>query len=52
MRSWAAGDRDDHLERGIDQDAVLAGIDAARTELDEVWRPLATALVAVVGARK
>jgi len=51
VRSWAAGDRDDHLERGIDQDAVLAGIDAARTELDEVWRPLATALVAVVGAR-
>jgi len=52
VRSWAAGDRDDHLERGIDQDAVLARIDAARTELDEVWRPLATALVAVVGARK
>ena len=52
VRSWAAGDRDDHLERGIDQDAVLAGIDAARTELDEAWRPLATALVALVGARR
>jgi GMP synthase (glutamine-hydrolysing) len=52
VRSWAAGDRDDHLERGIDQDAVLAGIDAARTELDEAWRPLATGLVALVGAHR
>ena len=52
VRSWAAGDRDDHLERGIDQAAVLAGIDAARTELGEVWRPLATGLVALVGAQR
>ncbi len=52
VRSWAAGDRDDHLERGIDQAAVLAGIDAARTELDEAWRPLATGLVALVGAQR
>jgi GMP synthase (glutamine-hydrolysing) len=52
VRSWAAGDRDDHLERGIDQDAVLADIDAARTELEEVWRPLATGLVALVGAHR
>jgi GMP synthase (glutamine-hydrolysing) len=47
VRSWAAGDRDDHLERGIDQDAVLAEIDTARDELDEAWRPLATRLVAL-----
>jgi GMP synthase (glutamine-hydrolysing) len=52
VRSWAAGDRDDHLERGIDQAAVLAGIDAARAELDEAWRPLATGLVALVGAQR
>jgi len=52
VRSWAAGDRDDHLERGIDQDAVLADIDAARPELDEAWRPLATGLVALVGAQR
>ena len=52
VRSWAAGDRDDHLERGIDQAAVLAGIEAARTELVEVWRPLATGLVALVGAQR
>ena len=52
VRSWAAGDRDDQLERGIDQDAVLAEIEAARTELDEAWRPLADALVAMAGAQR
>jgi GMP synthase (glutamine-hydrolysing) len=41
LESWAAGDRDDHLEKGIDQEAVLREIDAARGELDEAWRPLA-----------
>jgi GMP synthase (glutamine-hydrolysing) len=50
VRSWAAGDRDDHLERGIDQAAVLAEIDGARAELDEAWRPLATGLVALAEA--
>jgi GMP synthase (glutamine-hydrolysing) len=50
VRSWAAGDRDDHLERGIDQAAVLAELDAARAELDEAWRPLATGLVALAEA--
>jgi GMP synthase (glutamine-hydrolysing) len=52
VRSWAAGDRDDHLEHGIDQAAVLAGIDAARAELDEAWRPLATSLVALAGVQR
>ena len=52
VRSWAAGDRDDHLERGIDQDAVLAGIEAARHELDEAWQPLATSLVTLAGAQR
>jgi GMP synthase (glutamine-hydrolysing) len=47
LESWAAGDRDDHLERGIDQEAVLAEIDAARTELDSAWRPLATRFAAL-----
>lgn len=42
VRSWADGDRAAHLERGIDQDALLAEIDAARAELDAAWRPLAT----------
>ena len=45
LRSWAAGDRDDHLERGIDQAAVLREIGEARHELDRAWRPLATRFV-------
>ena len=52
LQSWAAGDRDDHLEHGIDQAAVLAEIDAARAELDEAWRPLATRLVDLAEARQ
>jgi GMP synthase (glutamine-hydrolysing) len=47
--SWAAGDRDDHLEKGIDQEAVLSEIDSARAELDEAWRPLATRFAELVG---
>lgn len=45
VAAWAAGDRADHLERGLEQDAVLAAIEAARGELDAAWRPLATRLV-------
>jgi GMP synthase (glutamine-hydrolysing) len=41
VRAWAEGDRDDHLERGIDQEAVIGAIAAARGELDRAWRPLA-----------
>lgn len=41
VRVWAAGDRDDHLALGIDQDAALAAIDTARAELDDCWRPVA-----------
>jgi len=50
--SWAAGDRDDHLEKGIDQDAVLGEIDAARHELDEAWRPLAVRFAELAGRRR
>lgn len=49
VRSWAAGDRDDHLALGIDQDAALRDIDAARTELDEAWRPLADRFAELAG---
>lgn len=52
LESWAAGDRDDHLERGIDQEAVLAEIDAARAELDEAWRPLAERFAEIAGRRR
>ena len=45
VTSWAAGDRDDHLERGIDQAALLQQIHQAREELDTAWRPLAHRLV-------
>jgi GMP synthase (glutamine-hydrolysing) len=50
--SWAAGDRDDHLEKGIDQEAVLDQIDRARAELDEAWRPLATGFVELARRRR
>jgi GMP synthase (glutamine-hydrolysing) len=48
VTSWAAGDRDDHLERGIDQPALLAEIHAAREELDAAWRPVASRFVELV----
>jgi GMP synthase (glutamine-hydrolysing) len=49
--SWAAGDRDDHLEKGIDQEAVLDEIDGARAELAEAWRPLAARFAELAGRR-
>ena len=49
LTSWAAGDRDDHLARGIDQEALLAEIDAAHDELERAWRPLGEAFVALTG---
>jgi GMP synthase (glutamine-hydrolysing) len=51
VRAWAEGDRADHLERGIDQEAVLAAIDAARAELDDSWRPLAHRFAALCAQR-
>lgn len=45
--SWAEGDRADHLERGVDQQALLDEIGAARLELDTAWRPLAARFVAL-----
>lgn len=51
LRSWAEGDRADHLARGIDQDAVLAEVDAARTELEDGWRPLTARFAALATGR-
>lgn len=45
VRSWAAGDRHDHLERGIDQAALLGEIHAARDELDRAWAPVVARFV-------
>lgn len=39
--AWAEGDREEHLERGVDQDVLLADITAARADLDAAWRPVA-----------
>ncbi len=50
LRPWAVGDREAHLALGIDQEAVLAEIEAARGELDAAWRPLAVAFVGVAHA--
>jgi GMP synthase (glutamine-hydrolysing) len=49
VTSWAAGDRDDHLHRGIDQAALIAQIRDAREELDQGWQPLAARFLALLG---
>lgn len=48
LLAWAEGDRAEHLERGIDQEAVLGSIADARHELDEAWQPLAASFASVV----
>ncbi len=52
LRVWAEEDADRHLQRGIDQDAVLADIDRAERELEATWRPLAGRLVALAAASR
>jgi GMP synthase (glutamine-hydrolysing) len=47
LRSWADGDRDDHLEKGIDQEAVLAEIAAAAGELEAAWQPVVARFAAL-----
>ena len=44
-RPWAVADRELHLAQGLDTEAVLAEIDAARDELEAAWRPLAARFV-------
>ena len=39
-RRWAAVDRDVHLAKGVDQDALVATIVRAADELERQWRPL------------
>jgi len=48
LRPWAESDRGSHETRGIDTDAVLSEIDAARAELDGAWQPLAAGLATLV----
>jgi GMP synthase (glutamine-hydrolysing) len=47
LRLWAKNDRERHLSQGLDPDAVLEEIDAARDELDAAWEPLAERFVEV-----
>lgn len=46
---WAEHDRDDALERGVDLDAYVGEVAAARDELRAAWRPLADAFAVVCG---
>jgi GMP synthase (glutamine-hydrolysing) len=48
LQPWADEDRGSHETRGIDTDRLLRDIDAARSELDEAWRPLAAGFAALV----
>lgn len=41
VRRWAESDREDHVALGLDQDEVLAAIDAAGPALAGHWRPIA-----------
>lgn len=51
LRPWAEEDRGSHETCGIDTDALLRDVDAARAELDDAWRPLATGFARLVGER-
>ena len=51
LRPWAESDRGSHETRGIDTDGLLRDIGAAREELDDAWRPLATGFAALAGER-
>ncbi len=44
IRPWAEDDRDHALERGVDVDAYVAEVAAAREEQRATWRGLATGL--------
>jgi GMP synthase (glutamine-hydrolysing) len=44
---WADNDRDDAVERGVDVDAYLGHVAAARPRLRETWRVLAEQFVSV-----
>lgn len=49
IKRWAEEDREDHVSLGIDQDAVLADIEASAAELEKHWRPMAQRFAEVAG---
>jgi GMP synthase (glutamine-hydrolysing) len=52
LRPWAVGDRDRHLAQGLDTEAVLGEIAAARDELAAAWRPLAAQFAELASAHR
>jgi GMP synthase (glutamine-hydrolysing) len=51
LAPWAEEDRGSHETRGIDTDALLADVRAARAELDAAWQPLAAGFAALASRR-
>lgn len=51
VAAWAEGDREEHLEHGIDQVALLSDITAARSELDAAWQPVLARFVELARRR-
>jgi GMP synthase (glutamine-hydrolysing) len=47
VRRWAESDRDDHVALGLDQDEVLAAIEAAGPALSAHWRPMTQRFAAI-----
>lgn len=52
LAPWVEEDRARLAERGLDADALLAEIAAARGELDAAWRPLAERLATLAAERR
>jgi len=52
LAPWVEEDRARLAERGLDADALLAEIAAARGELDTAWRPLAERLATLAAERR
>ncbi len=51
LEHWARDDAERHQAAGIDQERLLAEIDAAEAELERAWRPLAERLAALARSR-
>ena len=50
--AWVTDDeRTELADRGLDADAILTDIEAARAELDEAWQPLAEGFARLVHRR-
>jgi hypothetical protein len=47
IRPWADSDRDDAVERGVDVDAYVGDVAAARDRLRATWQVLATEFAAI-----